>query len=296
LAGRISAMVDGATDQVVGASKHLGANPTKIVAVVAGIVAVTAIVVYLLAGDKNGNRPGPAAPAGSRTLVDYHWDFNKTGVPPEFKALGGTLRQVPGMGSDGTGCLQLEGYNPEIIIDVPIDNLPVIVTWNCRSILPLEGGVALGRAFWFPVDNAISLKEISGKWDETYHRSAKYGTWEQNISYITKDYGDFWRGSRRFDLTLWNAIPTGRISLIFVNGHQVDDLRIRSISSDKLPDASNYLRLAGTVRTAKDGDPVIVRVTNENGRPTNVVAKFYRRVDRWSSDKEEYPPRTSAAQ
>lgn len=277
-----------------GTGRAAVASPASFSSPLAGIAAALTVGgVLILAGVRvfcwNGaSKPAApvAIPVANEDRLDLAWDFSKPGVPSEFKVIEGIVKHLPSDGADG-GCLQAEGNAVELKIDVPIPKLPVRVSWRSRLVIP-SAEVRFNhmvRPLWFPADDVVTLNTIAAKPIPVFDIAKKYGPWEDDSCYITSEYIDCWKSGRRHDLTLLNADPTGRVSILFVGDIQLDNLRIRSVSQAELPGASEYVRLAAGIRTDKDGEPVQVRVPDADGRLTNVVAKYYRHADRWGSNK-----------
>lgn len=282
LVERVAGIAGGASGKAGVASTATGSPLVKAAVTLICIGAIAVVAVRMLSGNKADGMSGGTS--SGEEILDRSWDFDKPGMPPEFKVLNGVVRCIQGDGTSSNGCLQVDEGSPEIIVDIPIRKLPVTVSWRERSIVSSEKNVTffyLARPFWFPADNVVTLKSISPHELPTVDVRAKYGTWNDSVCFITPEYADYWRDGQRYDVTLWNADVTGRVSLVFVGRVQIDNVRIKGVSKDKLPDAGEYVKLAGGIRTEKDDVPVAVRVPAVDGRPTNVVAKYYRHVDRW---------------
>lgn len=281
LADSIGSIVAGTfkvSRSAVGGKPGFGGLFLKIAATGIILCGIAAAVKYLVPGATQ--TPGHAA--RQAVTVDYRWDFNAPGVPEVFKPVVGTLKHVQSGGSDGKGCLQVDGDETEVRLDVPLATRPLVVEWQSSAIIIRDGQEWLSKTFWLPATNMAQFLDI-GKWfSETGVRDNKT-RWFNHKDYYTDSYVDRWTDGYRQDFTVAGMDPAGRISLISRASHQIDNLVIRSISSNDLPDASEYLEELAKIPKDKRRGCVPVYSIKASRPGTNVTVWFYDRVDHFVS-------------
>lgn len=191
------------------------------------------------------DKPVPPAPAPvpvSEMPVNYHWDFNTPGIPPELKCTMGKLRHVPGGGPDGNGCLEITGKESRIIINVPVTRFPFVIKWRSSWIATAPHSEASSKSFWFPAhDVATFLDSESMKVIKVNQQ--RMDRWRETVNYHSGSYIDRWADGARRDMTIGRPDPSGKIILTFFSDFLLDDLTIASIATNELPPAANYLKV-----------------------------------------------------
>jgi RNA polymerase sigma-70 factor, ECF subfamily len=289
----ISAIASGTFKVAAGSAAGAAVGVGSLIVKVAGtaVVAGGIVAVVMMAHEKK-EAPPPAAPVSLQKVaqeIHYSWNFNTPGVPPQFKAKLGDVTYVPGGGPDKDGCLQMSGILSEMVIDVPISNFPVRVSYRARAIHLKGGTEAVIRTLWFPCDDVVLFRN---QWppsltDTMVDVSVGGGIWRSWVNYQTDTYAYLWCDGEGIDFTPGRIHADGRISIVCTGDHQLDDLEIRSIAVEDLPDAGEYLRAIERIPKEQRRGMVALPGLKMAVPGKQVIAEFYPQVRNWGRNTFE---------
>ncbi|MBA4389040.1 MAG: hypothetical protein C0404_13750 [Verrucomicrobia bacterium] len=310
LLNAIPALVSGSfkaagASAAVGAGAGVGGLLVKLAAV--AIVAAGIVAVVITTREKKAEVP-PVPPPPVQTVAQnthYFWDFKTPGVPPQFKAKMGKLTYVAGGGPNRDGCLQIEGAPQEgtlqkgdllseVVIDVPISNLPVRVSFKARTIHLKEGTWWTIRTLWFPSDDAVVFRYISPSMHEVDADGLRGGLWRDVVNHHTETYCDVWYDGVHLDIMLGRMHPDGRLSIVSTGDHQIDTLEISSISNEDLPDAGEYLRAIERIPKEKRTGMAVIPEMKSKVPGKQVSVEFYPQVRNWGRNKFDLDKKSQA--
>lgn len=305
IAGIVSGTIKGAAGAAA-TGLGLGGLLVKIAAV--AVVAGGAVAVVTMNKEtKEDADPVSSAPPPLQAVaqnVHYAWDFNTPGVPPQFKAKLGKVTYVPGGGPDKDGCLQIEGETvekslqkgdllSEVVIDVPVSNFPIRVSFRARTIHLKEGGSWTLRTLWFPSDDAVVFRNISPTIKEIDSDGARNGLWRDVINHHAETYSDVWYDDLPVDLTLCRIHPDGRLSIVETGDHQLDNLEIKSISARELPDVAAYTNAIARIPKARRTGSVVIPELKSAVPGRQVTAEFFLQIRNWGRNKFDLDIKTA---
>lgn len=236
-----------------------------------------------------GVLPAPVSPVKP---LNIYWDFNADAsnpqkpvtIPAALVPVAGKLKYIPGGGPDKKGCIELTEQISEVKIDVPVSNFPVFVSWKASTMLRDNNFEWLCTAFWFPISDVAQFDDC-GPWQkEAFDRSQKQGAWREHVAYFSGNYIDKWVNGKRLGITACTYDPDGRITLIFRAPHQIDDLTIRSISTNELPDLSLYLNALAKIPASRrsGSQPLPGVISQRTGKELQVA--FFPKVYGWAEE------------
>ncbi len=206
----------------------------------------------------------PSAKAANESGIHYEWDFNTPAIPEILRPIAGQWRHLPDGGPDGSGCMEImntedNGDIFRLLIDLPMQKLPVLATWQEASFNTSIGGeTALA---WETADYFVRFHRLGDRPFLTMpssagkrpHPSAIVG-WRTVRAWITRDHIATEVDSDPPDLIrlLINPRRNNARLLWFAQGHwRMDNFSLRSVSPEEVPDFSPYLEAARNVPPEK---------------------------------------------
>ncbi|MBA4388696.1 MAG: hypothetical protein C0404_11995 [Verrucomicrobia bacterium] len=246
---------------LAGGATTLTISATKILLGVAAVAAVAGTAFIFRDSGRQPETPDKIAPLEERAqpgarLVDYHWDFKTRDSTNDLKVNFGSMRYLPDGGSAGSGCIESGPELTELLIDVPIDSLPVVVAYRGACVLPEPRDKYLIQAYWMSYGPVAHFYGLGERGALTFRGTLS--NWEEAREYVAETYVDSWLGNVRTGLSIVQRAPDSRFRLAFRGGHRIDDLRIRSIRPDELPDVSQYLAAVSNIPSEKREGTVLL--------------------------------------
>jgi hypothetical protein len=176
----------------------------------------------------------PAAPA-----VRYYWDLNAPGLPPEFSVLKGKWSYQSGEGVNASGCLQSRSPLLVFLVNVPMDRLPVVVSYRTspRTAGKNDLDFFSAKCGWSEYNSAAEFNGLAAK------SNVSPGAWVTYREYVTESFIYRWRDSGPYELCAFERTPNARLVIGFTGAQVlIDDIRMDSIRAEDVPDASPYLK------------------------------------------------------
>jgi hypothetical protein len=241
----------------------------------------------------------PVSPALSERVqskarfIDYRWDFKTKESTNDLKPIEGSFWYVPDGGSDGLGCIQTCSSNTEILIDVPISTLPVVVDWRIACVLPSPTNGYIDSPGWVSY-GPTALFHGCG----IHLKLAARGTrsqWFEARDYVAERYFDTWRDGRRANISILRRMPDSRLTLVLRGGHMIDNLSIRSIRPDELPDAGEYLRAIERIPEEERIGTVVLPELKAAVPGKQMIVEFYPQGRKWGTSQSNPDRRASGA-
>jgi hypothetical protein len=132
------------------------------------------------------------------------------------------------------------------ILDVPVDKLPILITYRKAIVMPEPKDKHMIKFHW---DRFGPLAQFRGLGDFRSERVAAsvlksravLGWWTMR-EYVTEDFWVRYMGDDLLDISAGPRKPGGRLKMFVRGQHRIDDLTIRSIRPEDVPDISEYLR------------------------------------------------------
>ena len=184
--------------------------------------------------EKQSRPPAAAKP------MNYHWDFASPDLPKEFRILRGSVQHLPTEGEDKKGALLAS--NALIRIDIPITNFPVLVSYKATGFLPYSIKGCYIASKWLPCKQAGVLVGASESVTERIAADGKRGEWHTYNDYYTSTYSSRWKEDLFHDIYFQSIEADSRVTLQLEPVVLLDDLTIRAVTTNEVPDASTYLR------------------------------------------------------
>lgn len=181
----------------------------------------------------------PAVGGVSVTNLDYHWNFNSAELPPEMKLVSGKWRHVAGGGVDGSGCIESESGQLYFALNIPADRFPILVSYRVSPVLKAPatpGDIYHSKVYWTEYNGAAEFNGISKPY------SLKPGNWLTRREYVTDRFIYRWHDTGQCELAVFDRVPDAKLVLTFMGAQRIDEVRVRSIRPEDVPDASLYLR------------------------------------------------------
>ncbi len=184
---------------------------------------------------KNGGPPLRS----EKAAFYWHCDFNTPDSTNLFTTALGAFRHVPDGGPDGSGCLETVEEDTVIDVHVPIETLPVRVSYRQAPILPQPVGAFAAFTFWSHYEFCARFEGIGEMRRDLLSRGQSL-LWSSASDYVAADAIDRWVDGRRTGYFAIRRAPHALLRLKFRGRHRLDDLTIQSVSPEDLPDTSVF--------------------------------------------------------
>ncbi|MBA4387115.1 MAG: hypothetical protein C0404_03980 [Verrucomicrobia bacterium] len=225
----------------------------KVIAVIFMCLTVGSIVMFNRTPDKLPAQPPVAAPPldsavpaqdeGAR--LDYYWNFDSPAVPAEFLVLTGKWHRVASSGIGGSGCMQSDSDLLILLINVPADSLPLLVSYKAKPLLApgQQKGSFQSKVDWAEQEWTAAMTGISANYSGL--------TWITRREYLTKDFIYRWHDLGECEFRMLSRTPGSRLVLVFEGLHLIDDLRIERIREADVPDADRLIQAIADIPQSK---------------------------------------------
>lgn len=225
----------------------LPSSAAKVAAMCGGLaVATVATVAWWVATppSSSGKKPtvqeNAAGKEAKGTPFAFQWNFEGPQDVPGFSIVEGSWRHLPNGGKDGTGCMETERGLISIVleVDVPSEALPLLLAFDgkARPYSPPRDEVKYGYTalgFWKHYPDCALFRNIGPQYDGA--------PWSTHEIYVTRSYiAAFFRG-RLVTFTIGSRYEDSPLHFCFRGPHRVDNLVVKTIGSDQLPDVSLYM-------------------------------------------------------
>jgi hypothetical protein len=208
--------------------------------------------------------------------VLFACDFNSPELPGVLKVDRGSWHHVPKGGPDGSGCMETEGQLVMVTLGVPVDRLPLLVAYRRANVYArgLKHNWA-SFAMWKSYESAVLFHGLGRI--VSYAKPSREGAvtpWETTREYICDDYIVRFHNSAFHDLMIIRRAKGSPLQLMVRSPHRIDDLRIRSIRPEEVPDVSRYLRAIDAIPPEKRKGTVVLSNLKPGPSYKQVAAQF----------------------
>lgn len=220
----------------------------------------------------NTGTDNPAGQVGVNQRFHYKWDFEADGVPDGCKVLQGQVKHVRSAGVDDSGCLESASPVTFIAIDVPLTNLPFVVRWQCSAF---DNVNRRAKSWWLPASNVSQFLNIGTNLSS---QVTPY-KWFAHADYHGSNYIIRTMDGAVQDVTFAEREEKSRLLLSIEPQHRLDNLEVRGLLSDEMPDVSCFERvIAGVPPEKREGRVNVGEFKDYSAQLTNLVVWFIPRV------------------
>lgn len=182
-------------------------------------------------GTKDSAIPSMAPPP--HTPLPRVWDFNGPEIATDLKIVNRGWRWIEAGSHDGSGCMETTEETVLVELDLPDLNLPVEFTLR---MLPRPSPSYIYHA-------TVGFERCER--GAIFHDVGKpfvlnRDQWLKRRIFITKNYMESWSNGTRTNLMAYDK-PAGRVILYLRGRMRIDDLTVREIAPNELPEVSEYL-------------------------------------------------------
>jgi RNA polymerase sigma-70 factor (ECF subfamily) len=198
------------------------------------------------------------------TPLNRSWDFNTPEAPRDIKVTNGNWHWVSDGGPDKSGCMETEEPLTTIVLDFPIPRLPVLVSMRVRDTGTTNG--TWGIVHWSADQGIADFHNIS-------EMRTKTGQWVECTYYVTEKFiGSIWNpGNEPLHFSYMSRHGDARLAIGFAKAvHRIDDVKIREIQPDQVPDFSAYVNAVEKIEPSRRVGEVPVPEL-KSARPPNPV-------------------------
>lgn len=187
----------------------------------------------------------PASPAPTALQAEpffRRWDFNSPEQARDFKVGAGAWHHVPGGGEDGSGCMETDTEIFAAELNFPgLDHTrPYSIASRYFPILPQpasRSGYYMG-VHWHPCIRIAFFHNAGNIF--IFSQSPQNAKWVHTKDYMFDGWADLWAEGRRNSIQLFEGLSKPHLLLGGRGRQRFDDLEIREIKPQELPDISAY--------------------------------------------------------
>jgi hypothetical protein len=236
-------------------------------AITGGLAVLVAIVLVAVMArsrsDQGGGRPAalpavppavPAVLAAKAAPMDCYWNFDSPELPRDIRLIAGRWHHVDAGGVEGSGCMETEDPLTVFLIDVPVGQLPILVSYRVSPILgPVSLDVgSLSRIYWSEQNSGAQFNGLSVRYGVDFPPGQTFsGQWLTRQEYVTDRFIYRWHDKGPCEFAVFDRPASARLLLGLKGTQRIDELRIRAIRPEDVPDASLYLNVLAGIPPAK---------------------------------------------
>lgn len=200
-------------------------------------------------------REAAAARAGASPAVRFECDFNTPdkAAEPAFQVTAGAWHWTPGTGRGGSGSMKFDGPQFAVVLNVPLPEMPLCVTYYQRMAATEPGGTHVGIAGWTQFEWLALFYNVG-----LPHQYRSTQEWIKVQVFYTEQSEDTWVNGRRTNVAVIKRKPGGTAKLFF-GGHQhIDDLTVESIRPEECPDVAPFIQAVRGIEPQGDARPIVL--------------------------------------
>jgi hypothetical protein len=153
----------------------------------------------------------------------------------------------------------------------------VLVTYREACILkPRPKDDYMVKVFWHPYGEIALFRGVSDILSQPMRPGQAIGRWQTCRDYVADRFIDRWIEGRRSGISVQKPGAGAVLRLVARGRHRIDDLRIRSISPEELPDVQKYLDAVANVPPEKRVGRVVVPGLKPGRSFKEVAIEFHR--------------------
>lgn len=166
-----------------------------------------------------------------------YWDFNVTKPYPEFTVGVGKLMWLDRGGPDGSGSIESDAEVTAIFFELPKDAaLPLEITFRATAMDPPKKDV-VAAAVGYTEFGAWSAAFLNLPMPELPHGEQ---AWCSFRTVLSERFSDGWVDGKRYGLFAYDNARAGKVGLVLKGRMRLDDLCIRNLAFNDVPDASPF--------------------------------------------------------
>lgn len=189
---------------------------------------------------------GPRSPAADSAPLRIlgAWDFNTPEKPEAIEFSYGRWAWSPDKGPGGSGCLWTPG-EVTILLDLPVSRLPVQVSYRrALASFDLSTGGSACVIGWEAHQGLAHFRNIGKLFTIDTSRPPP---WQTDVWYLSKDAIAGTIDGELLQLFLVERHPDARLIMILPSHYYIDDLEVREIAEDELPDLAVYRKAVQSI-------------------------------------------------
>lgn len=165
------------------------------------------------------------------------WDFNVAEPYPEFQTVAGKVLWLNAGGPDGSGSIETTEDLTAIYFELPKDAvLPLEIAFRATALEPPKKDV-VAAAVGFTEFGAWSAAFRNLPMAELPHGEA---AWCSFRTVLTERFSDGWVEGKRYGLYAYDKARAGKVGLVLKGRMRLDDLSVRNLAPEDVPDVSAY--------------------------------------------------------
>ena len=179
---------------------------------------------------------------------DYRWDFHSAESARDFLTVVGEWEFVPHVGRNGTGSMETRTDLFSVMLDVPISVLPVKVTWRIAWSGTQAEADFTSVWSWASYRYAFHFFGLSDVHDRIANPPPDgFSRWYERTAYVSEDFLYEEYEGRRHRILYAPRTGESRLRLYVRGRSRIDQIVLRSISPQELPDVSAYVNAARAI-------------------------------------------------
>lgn len=264
-------------------------KPTLSASVVAAIAVTAGIMVWRERDDPLGTSIAPHVPDEPAHGILYEWDFNESPSPGLFRPILGNWHFEPTGGPDGSGCMRIEPENGSfaMIVHVPIPDSPVAISWQQGQLAPAPAQGHMSRFYWADYEYMAAFMGLVDTPEKNIaparRQPGELMYWDDLQAYATEKFFLETTDGYLVNFTYMPRRNNARLIFVARGPMRIDNLTIRSVPMESVPDVSAYLQALHAIPAElRDGQRVPVP-TLKPGRHASQVDIVFEAGRNWDS-------------
>ncbi len=242
---------------------------------VAGGLAATVLIAR---SERSSAVPG-ADPAPRYEMLAY-WSFDAPDATQGLHVTDGEWRHAPQSGWDGSGGMEIVSDLFQIVLPEFPRSVPIEISYRARPLLTpafhrareTRGLDTVVFASWWPYRMRALFHGLG---DLPPPFTGDTGPWQRKVNYATEDFVYMEIDGKPHSLLLQNPLPDSRLSLMGRGRFILDDLTVRAIAPENIPDLTRYIEALESVPPERREGTVALPQLAPGSAQKRVTATFY---------------------
>ncbi len=240
-----------------------------------------AAAVWIGRSDRTPANPMPvpvADPMRYGEMLAY-WHFDAPDATQGLHVVDGEWRHVAQSGWDGSGGMEIVSDLFQVVLPEFPRRFPIEISYRARPLLTqafhrarkTKGLDTVVFASWTP----HRMKALFHGLGDAPNFAGDAGPWRRVVEYATEDFVYMEIDGKPHSLMLQKPLPASRLSVMARGRFHLDDLTVRAIASEQVPDLSRYFEAIESVPPDKRKGTVALPHIEPGLAQKQVTVRFY---------------------
>ena len=209
---------------------------------------------------------------GGNILAAWHFDTHD--ATQGLHVMRGEWRHGPQSGRNGAGGMEIDSDFFLAALPVGPERLPLKVTYRTRAT-PRQQDKDLGSVVFLSWEPRRLHALINGLGFKREIRSRRAGAWQETVEFVTENAVYMEVDGKPHSLVFLSPLPNSRLLLRARGSFILDELTVRAVAPDEVPDLTRYVEALESVPPEHRKGTVALPQIAPGSAHKEVTATFY---------------------